>query len=128
MNETEQVRTQLTKLRDWTDDEGREPDENGTYEWPAPPEYTEYRVEGQMRSDVLTRIGRPSDDTCEVRLIEGSIEGGYSEWTVEFDYPIEVWIHEDRQSQKVYDDTTYWQDDAFAGFLRWLLASPEEQS
>lgn len=103
----------LTKIREWVDGED-------TGEWPAPPEYTEYRVGGQMRLDVLARLGRAADDPCDVRMIQGVIEGGYSEFTVEHDYPIEVWVHEGKQAQKVFDYETYWQDDSLAAFLRWI--------
>jgi len=106
----------LVKIREWTDGE-----DDG--EWPAPPEYVEYRVEGQMRSDVLVRLGRPADDPCEVRLIHGVIEGGYSEYTVEHDYPIEVWIHEGRQSQKVFDAWGWSKESGVAALLRWLISS-----
>lgn len=103
----------LTKIREWTDGED-------TGEWPAPAEYTEYRVEGQMRLDVLKRVGRDNDDPATVRLIEGVIEGGYSEYTVEHDYPIEVWIDDRGQSQRVFDRETWSRDDSLAAFLRWL--------
>lgn len=103
----------LIRMREWTDGED-------TGEWPAPPEYTEYRVEGQMRLDVLKRVGRDAGDPAVVRLIEGVIEGGYSEYTVEHDYPIEVWVDDDGQSQRVFDYEAYWSSDSMAAFLRWL--------
>lgn len=112
----------LVKLREWVEYEAEDPDA-----WPRPPEYTEYRVEGQMRADVLARLGRSANDTCEVRLIEGVIEGGYSEYTVEYDYPIEVWVHEGRQAQKVFDHTAYWHDAAMAAFLKWVTPSEAGQ-
>lgn len=112
-DQAKNARTHLTKIREWVD--GEETDN-----WPPPPEYVEHRVEGQMRLDALARLGRSADDPCDVRLIEGRIEGGYSEWTAEIDYDIEVWIHEGRQSQRVYDSSDYDQDRALAGFLTWV--------
>lgn len=109
----------LTLIREWVDTDEPEPEDG--WEWPAPSEWAEYRVEGQMRADVLARLGRPADDSCQVRLISGWVEGGYSEFTVEHDYPIEVWVDDDRQSQKVYSDDDAWDEGrALAGFLRWL--------
>lgn len=108
----------LVKIREWIDTEGREPDKDGYYDWPSPPEYTEYRVVGQMRADVLARLGRTVDDPCEVRLIEGVIEGGWSEYTVEFDYPLEVWVDDAGQSQRVFDHDGY--NKGLPAFLCWL--------
>lgn len=111
----------LVKIREWVEDDGYEKNDDGYFDWPAPPEYTEYRVEGKMRADVLAKIGRAPDDPCTVRLIEGVIEGGYSEYTVEHDYPIEVWVDDDEgQSQRVFEHTACWSDDALAAFLKWV--------
>lgn len=115
----------LTKIREWEESEGHELEDperpDWGWAWPAPPQYAEYRVEGQMRLDVLARIDRPATDPCDVRLIQGVIEGGYSEYTVEHDYPIEVWVHEDRQAQKVWSSDYEWTEEAaLAAFLKWV--------
>lgn len=121
----------LVQLREWQETEGHaleNPDHpDWGWAWPAPPEFREYRVEGQMRSDVLVRVDRPSDDPCEVRLVQGWIEGGYSEFTVEHEYPIEVWIHEGRQSQKVWShDWEMSETGALAAFLAWIAPTKED--
>lgn len=114
----------LIKIREWVDDEGREPDQHGDYEWPSPPEYTEYSVAGQMRADVLAKLNRPANDPCGIRLIQGVIEGGYSEFTVEHDYPIEVWIDDEGQSQRIFHhEYAYSHEGALAEFLKWLAPS-----
>lgn len=114
----EHTRTSMTKIREWVDADGPEPE--GGWEWPSPPAYTEWRVEGQMRADVLARIGRSADDPCVVRLVEGVTEGGYSEYTVEHDYPIEVWVDDDGQSQRVYETETWDSDTSLSDFTNWL--------
>lgn len=131
MSEHSAEKAYLTKIREWEDSEGHalaDPDHpEWGWAWPAPPQYVEYRVEGQMRLDVLTRLGRAADDPCDVRLIQGVIEGGWSEYTVEHDYPIEVWVHENRQSQKVWSSDYEWDKDAaLAAFVKWVAPEPSE--
>jgi hypothetical protein len=111
----EQIDHLLTLIREWTDGE-----DNG--EWPAPPAYSEYRVGGQMRLDVLSRIGRAADDSCDIRMVEGVIEGGWSEFTVEHDYELEVWVYEGRRGQRVFKEDAYSHDGAMAAFLKWIAA------
>ena len=110
----------LVKIREWIDADGPEP--KGGWEWPSPPEYVESRVEGSLRADILAKLGRPADDSCEVRIVEGVIEGGYSEYTVEHDYDIEVWIHEGSQSQRVFETSSWESDSSLASFLKWVSA------
>lgn len=105
----------LTKIREWTEFDGSDPDE-----WPAPPQYTEYRAEGQMRSDILARLDRPADDPSTIRVVTGVIEGGYSEYTVEHDYPIEVWIDGDGQSQRVFDHESSSEGQCLPALMRWI--------
>lgn len=109
--------TSLTKLREW-DDEPNNPDDPD--EWPSPPSHIEYRVEGQMRADILARLGREASDRCEVRLIESDIEGGWSEYTVEWDYEIEVWVHEGGQAQRVYERSHWSAEDRLPDFIKWI--------
>jgi hypothetical protein len=117
----------LHLLNEWVDDEGYELNDEGYYDWPQPAEYAEYRVTGRMRIDVLTRAGRdPDDDTLDVRLTAGIIEGGYSESTIEHSYPIEVRIFDGSPYDpglKVFDHDGYWNGEGLPAFLRWLEES-----
>lgn len=118
-------RTDFIVLRRWEDLEGHEKDKWGDWVWPPPPEFVESRIEGRLREDILNRLARPIDDACEVRIIESEIEGGYSEYTVEVEYGIEVWIHEGRQSQKVWEnDYAYSSENSLASLLKWIEPSP----
>lgn len=110
----------ITKIREWIDTDEQEP-EHG-WEWPHPPICVESRVTGDLRDRILRKIGRDTDDAVEVRIIELEIEGGYSEYTVEHDFDIEVWLHEGRQSQKVWDSTAWSYDRAMADFIKWTEA------
>lgn len=115
--------TNLTLIREWLDTDEPEPEDG--WRWPHPPEMVEFRVDGQMRSDVLAKIGRDPADPIEVRLVHGTITGGYSEYTVEMDYEIEVWLHEDNQQQRIYQDDSYSDEVGLPNFLRWLTGERE---
>lgn len=107
----------IVKIREWVDSD--EPEPKDGWEWPAPPSCVESRVEGALRAAILVRLGRPSDDPCEIRIVESEIESGWSEFTVETDYSIEVWVHSDRQEQRVFEGNTYSNDRMMAAFFEW---------
>jgi len=107
----------IIKLREYVDSDDPEPKDG--WEWPHPPICIESRIEGDLRARILANLGRPADDVCEVRIIESEIEGGWSEFTVEVDYDIEVWIHEGRQAQRVWETAGWDKDWTMAEFLRW---------
>lgn len=118
----------LSVLREW--DDTNEPEPVDGWEWPRPPRITESIVEGQMRVDILNRIGASLDDTSKVRLIETHIEGGYSDATVEWSFDIEVWLDteplgptgrravETRRVWQHYD--AYSTDSAIAALIKWV--------
>ena len=107
----------LVEIASWIEpDDGQDPDDDGYYDWPAPPAYTKYAVTGNMRADVLRKLGRLPDDPCEITLVEGTIEGGYSEYTVEHDYTIEVVV----DGELVFEAETYWHGSALPKFLEWV--------
>ena len=114
----------IIKVREWVDSDEPEPADG--WEWPHPPVCIESRVEGQLRAHILAKLGRPTDDTATVRIVESEIEGGYSEFTVEVDYDIEVWIDDGGQSQRVFDTMTWSRDSSLAAFLAW--ATPTDLS
>lgn len=107
----------LIEIRTYYDTDEVEPEDG--WDWPAPPEVTEYRVESQMRADVLAKVGRPADDPAGVRLIHTCTEGGYSEYTVEHDYWIEVWVDDEGQSQRVFERDV-WDGNTLPAFLAWI--------
>lgn len=79
--------------------EVREKDDGDWEDWPYPILTIESVVSGGLRAIILARLNAP--DTAEVRLIETCVSGGYSEFTQEDDYGIEVladgasaWKHE----------------------------------
>jgi hypothetical protein len=79
----------ITKIREWVDADEPEPEDG--WDWPHPPVNVESLATGDLRAAILAKLGRPADDSCEVRLMESEIEGGWSEFTIETDYEIEVW-------------------------------------
>lgn len=109
----------ITKIRDWEDTDGCERDPRGEWYWPGPSELVESRVSGDLRTSILTKLGRAIDDPCDVRIIERFTIVGYSEYTEEHYFDVEVWIHEGRQSQRVYETTSYAGDKALAQFIEW---------
>ena len=115
----------IIKIREWLDTEETEPEDG--WEWPHPPICVESRIEGDLRAAILAKIGRPADDTAEVRIVESEIEGGWSEFTVEVDHDIEVWLHEGRQAQKVFDATDWTADASMAAFLKWAAPTPNTE-
>lgn len=100
------------------DTEEAEPEEG--WNWPAPTKVIESVVEGALRADVLARLAMPADSAVVVRTVERETEGGYSEWTVEFDYELEVWLDEGRQSQRVFSTEAYWSGSTLEKLLAWL--------
>lgn len=114
-------RENLTKVKEWIDIEGHERDEYGDWHWPDPPSFIESVAGGNLRADILRRLGRSDDEGLRVHLIESEITGGYSEYTVEMDYGVEVWLHEGRQSQRVFEsDMHYVEENAFAALMKWI--------
>lgn len=110
----------IIKIREWIDSDEPEPADG--WDWPHPPVYIESRIVGNLRRDILAKFDRNEDDACEVRIIEGEIEGGYSEYTSEMDYSIEVWLDEGRQSQKVREFDSY--SNPMPAFLAWIDEAP----
>lgn len=80
---------------------------------------------GALRATILAKLGHPHDSDAKVRIIEGEIEGGWSEFTSEIDYDIEVWVDDPGQSQRVFGCTDYSRSAPMAAFLQW--AGPAEQ-
>lgn len=123
---TEQ-RVDLVKLREWEEPDPevhrRESWDPESWAWPAPPTKVESRIEGRLRAEVLVRLGRPTDDPAELRLVEISAEGGFSEFTVETDFELELWIHEGQQAQLVW--SADWihaasSESVLSAFIRWV--------
>lgn len=99
----------IIKMRQWSD----EPEDDY---WPPPPNYVESVVSGQLRTRILELAGL-ADVGQLVTLIEIEIEGGYSEYTIEMDYGIDVLV----DGQKVWSDDTHFSDEqAMAAFLQWV--------
>jgi hypothetical protein len=104
----------ITKIREWVDSEEAEPE--GGWDWPTPPVNVESLISGDLRARILAKLGR-ADDGCEVKLAETEIEGGYSEFTVDYDYEIAVWIGAERVWRY---DLAFSAEDSMAAFLRWV--------
>lgn len=119
----------ITKIREWEDVDGHElydpADPDSGYRWPGPDQCIESRISGALRQQILRNLGRAPDDTCDIRLVERTIEGGYSEFTVEHDYEIEVWVQEGRQAQRVWSNDSIFNRSTMAAFLDWA-APPDE--
>ena len=101
----------ITKVREWID--SGEPEPEGGYEWPHPPKFIESNVTGELRSLILKQIGQ-EDDGRPVRIIESEVEGGYSEYTVETDYGVEVWV------RAWHTEFGYSPDSARRSFMQWI--------
>ena len=106
----------ITKIREWVDSD--EPEPEGGWDFPAPPVNVESLISGDLRARILAKLER-ADDGCEVKLVETEIEGGYSEFTREYDYEIAVWIGEQRVW---HHDASWTAEDSMAAFLNWVAA------
>ena len=108
----------ITKVREWIDSD--EPEPEGGYDWPHPPICIESAVTGELRGRILDKLGRLGEG-LRVRIIELEVEGGWSEFTIETDYYIEVWIDSDgREPEKVWERDTWSASDTMAAFLKWV--------
>ena len=74
--------TTFTLLDEWEDE-----DENDG-EWPYPTQYKKSRVEGELAEQVRAKLGVADD--AEVIITEEIISGGWSEYTQENEYNLEV--------------------------------------
>lgn len=106
----------IVKLREWADDDGWDGES-----WPEPPSYIESRIDGDLRARILAKIGRPTGDPCELRIIEGQVPGGWSEYTPETDCDITVQAHnpDGTVEQLFVSATSYSTDYALSEFLKW---------
>lgn len=77
-------------------------------EWPYPTITVESEIMGDLREKIFAKTGLRG----RVTLIESEVSGGYSEYTQETDYGIEVFI----------DGVHVWSDDynGQSAFLRWV--------
>lgn len=108
----------IVKIREWEDADEPMPEEG--WDWPHPPYCIESRVEGDLRRRVLANVGRTADEPCEVRLIERECEGGWSEYTSETWFEMELWLDEGRQSQRIWSTDYEWsQESGLAALLKW---------
>jgi hypothetical protein len=82
-------------------------------EWPYPTVTIESVISGELRSRVL-RVLELEDTGQEVVLVENKVSGGYSEYTQENDFGIEVKVAGVRQW---HEDWASSQESAMAGFL-----------
>jgi hypothetical protein len=112
----------ITLMRQWVESDQPEPEDG--WDWPSPPIHAESSVTGELRTQILVKLGRADRDQA-VRLIESEIEGGWSEWTAEIDYEIEVWIHEPgKDPERVWNRDTDWNaKDAMSAFLKWAVTT-----
>ena len=61
-------------------------------EWPYPTIETTSRITGKLKNKILKRIGREPSDTTEIIIVESNISSGWSEFTQDNDYAIEVFV------------------------------------
>lgn len=87
-------------------------DDGDWEEWPYPTVEIESVISGDLRSRILTKLER-ADDGCEIRLIETSVSGGYSEYTQEDECSIEVKI----DTETVWKAETFSTESATARFM-----------
>lgn len=85
-------------------------------EWPYPTITITSLISGELRSRVLMKIGA---DDGRITIVETEVSGGYSEYTQETDYGIEL-FHNDNSVWKA--EYTSGGDTAMAAFLRWVEA------
>lgn len=105
--------TQSKVVRSWSD-----PYEDGQDEhsWPPPDSYVDYLITGQLADLIRARTGEQG----EVHFIECTIEGGYSEWTVEYDYEVTIKVGSFRRKFDGSADTEYLYDSALPKIQKWL--------
>ena len=102
----------ITKVREWVDSD--EPEPEGGYDWPRPPICIESVVTGELRLRILARADKAAGS---VRLIESEVEAGWSEFTPETYYPIEVKV----DGETVWErDVDFSAETAMAAFLKWV--------
>jgi hypothetical protein len=81
--------------------------------WPYPTITIESEISGELRDRIIARTGL----TGRVTLLESEISGGYSEYTQETDYEIEVLI----DGHHVWNDDYQWStESAFGAFMTWV--------
>lgn len=104
----------IREVSRWSDTEGHELDEYGEYAWPYPTEYILSEVTGQLRQEVIDKIGAEIDSLVTIR--EEVVSGGYSEYTQENDYSFELIVNYDT----VWSSERYSGESNLAAFLKWL--------
>lgn len=96
--------------------ETRTKDDGDWDEWPYPTLTIESVISGDLRTRALSKLGRPDHDG-EVLLIESHVSAGWSEYTQEDDYSIEVSINGESAWKDEYNYST---ESAMAQFLKWI--------
>jgi hypothetical protein len=100
-------------------------DERAGDEWPEGEHDIVTLVEGDLAERVLAKVGKASG---VVTIEEHGTEGGYSEYTVEWEYDFrvlvggeEVWKKDWLYGNTVFDDLRYG-GNGLTEFLKWLDA------
>ncbi len=96
-----------TVVAEWED-----PDENNG-EWPYPTRYVKRAISGQLADEIRARIGAARD--AQVFITEAEMSGGWSEWTQETDYAMEIECGDFRK-----EFCSSWSENNLVALLRWL--------
>jgi len=95
-------------------------------EWPDGWEEIVTRVEGDLADKIRGKVGAVPE--ADVQIFERGDEGGYSEWTVEWDWSFRVEVagignvwESDGYSQVDFDDTDgRFSRNALTRFIEWV--------
>lgn len=86
-------------------------------EWPYPTIETTSRVTGELKAKILKLTGRKDDDTSEVTIVEIHVSSGWSEFTQDDDYALEVFVGGERVKEWSYETS---EASAMGSFLSWI--------
>ena len=90
-------------------------------EWPYPTIEITSRITGELRDKILKRIGREPSDTTEITIVESNISSGWSEFTQDNDYGIELFVGAEWIRICDYETSV---ESAMSQFFTWVDSKP----
>ena len=111
-NTREKAMSDITRIK-----EIRYKDDGDWDEWPYPTIETTSRITGELRDKILKRTGRKANDTSEITIVESNVSSGWSEFTQDNDYSIDVFIGTEGITITNYDTS---EESAMSRFFEWV--------
>jgi hypothetical protein len=116
--EQEKALGDMTVVKSWDDGDGTDKDN----EWPYPTQYVKRVLTGVLADDIRRALGEP-DDTI-VYITEVEVSEGYSEYTTETDYQMEI---ECGKVVKEFDEYGYGQQSNLVKLIEWIEAEQKHR-